>query len=174
MEFKERRRFPLRKCHIEDPFIGKPRPAGSRVSEIAASRVSGFGEPRDRRPSGVLFTDSRRTRISHLGRAPLPFTKKPTMRAHPTGAAAQTDLPDALLVKRVAALSDRAALAELDARHGMTLYAIAYSLLFDSQAADTAVAAAFRELWRSAAALDASAGSVARWLADFTRRAVRD
>src|SRR5713226_9388167 len=96
------------------------------------------------------------------------------MRAHPTDAALNTDLPDALLVKRVAALSDRAALAELDARHGMTLYAIAHSLLFDSPAADAAVAAAFRELWRSAAALDAGAGSVARWLADFTRRAARD
>ena len=103
-----------------------------------------------------------------------PYPKKPSMRTHPTDAAFKRDLPDALLVKRVAALSDRAALAALDARHGMTLYAIAYSLMFDSQAADAAVAAAFRELWRSAAALDAGAGSVARWLADFTRRAVRD
>jgi DNA-directed RNA polymerase specialized sigma24 family protein len=96
------------------------------------------------------------------------------MRAQPIGAAPEAALPDALLVNRIAALSDRAALAELDARHGMRLYAIAYGLVFDSQAADAAVAAAFRELWRSAAALDTSAGSVASWLADFTRRAVRD
>src|ERR1043166_4666023 len=43
-------------------------------------------------------------------------------------------LPDALLVQRMAALSDRAALLELDARHGMTLYALAYGLLFDGEA----------------------------------------
>src|SRR5205807_8622343 len=82
-------------------------------------------------------------------------------------------LPDALLVHRMAALSDRSALAELDARHGMTLYALAYGLLFDGEAADVAVAAALREAWRSAAAFDAGTGtgSVVRWLAALTRRA---
>src|SRR5437763_16811769 len=80
-------------------------------------------------------------------------------------------LPDALLVHRMAALSDRAALAELDARHGMTLYALAYGLLFDGEAADVAVAAALREAWRSAAAFDAGTGSVVRWLAALTRGA---
>src|SRR2546425_5870293 len=63
-------------------------------------------------------------------------------------AACESPRPDALLVERIAALSDKTALAELDARHGMTLYAIAYSLLFDPAAADAAVAAAFREAWR--------------------------
>src|SRR5207253_464198 len=53
-------------------------------------------------------------------------------------------LPDALLVQRMAALSDRAALLELDARHGMTLFALAYGLLFDGEAADVAVAGAMR------------------------------
>ena len=80
-------------------------------------------------------------------------------------------LPDALLVQRMAALSDRAALAELDARHGMTLYALAYGLLFDGEAADVAVAAALREAWRSAAAFDARSGSVVQWLAALTRAA---
>ena len=56
-------------------------------------------------------------------------------------------IPDALLVQRMAALSDRTALLELDARHGMTLYALAYGLLFDGEAADVAVAAALREAW---------------------------
>src|ERR1043166_5919275 len=74
-------------------------------------------------------------------------------------------LPDALLVQRMAALSDRAALLELDARHGMTLYALAYGLLFDGEAADVAVAAALREAWRSAASFDANGGSVAGGLA---------
>src|ERR1043166_5286170 len=68
-------------------------------------------------------------------------------------------LPDALLVQRMAALSDRAALLELDARHGMTLYALAYGLLFDGEAADVAVAAALREAWRSAASFDANGGT---------------
>ena len=80
-------------------------------------------------------------------------------------------LPDALLVQRMAAVSDRTALAELDARHGMTLYALAYGLLFDGEAADVAVAMALREAWRSAAAFDVRAGSVAQWLAALTRRA---
>src|SRR2546430_4385300 len=78
-------------------------------------------------------------------------------------------IPDALLVQRMAALSDRTALLELDARHGMTLYALAYGLLFDGEAADVAVAAALREAWRSAAAFDARSGSVMQWLSPLTR-----
>jgi hypothetical protein len=54
----------------------------------------------------------------------------------------------------------------------MTLYAVAYSLAFDGEAADSAVAATFHEVWCSAASFDARAGSVVRWLADLTRRAV--
>src|ERR1051326_8849747 len=80
-------------------------------------------------------------------------------------------LPDALLVERMAALSDRTALLELDARHGMTLYALAYGLLFDGEAADVAEAAALREAWRSAASFDANGGTVAEWLGFLTRRA---
>src|SRR2546430_10496882 len=73
-------------------------------------------------------------------------------------------LPDSLLVQRMAALSDRTALAELDARHGMTLYALSYALLFDGEAADVAVAMALREAWRSAAAVDVRARRVGQWL----------
>src|SRR6266702_1656096 len=50
-------------------------------------------------------------------------------------------LADALLVQRMVALSDRAALLELDARHGMTLYALAYGRLFDGEASDESGAA---------------------------------
>src|SRR2546430_9421036 len=51
------------------------------------------------------------------------------MRArNSTAAAGESVPPDALLVERIAALGDKTALAELDARHGMTLYALAYSL----------------------------------------------
>src|SRR2546429_3477161 len=71
-----------------------------------------------------------------------------------TAAACESVPPDALLVERIAALSDKTALAELDARHGMTLYALAYSLLFDPAEADAAVAVAFREAWRWGAAFD--------------------
>src|SRR5256712_11174802 len=70
-----------------------------------------------------------------------------------TAAAGESVPPDALLVERIAALGDKTALAELDARHGMTLYALAYSLLFDPAEADAAVAVAFREARRGAAAL---------------------
>src|SRR2546421_1587528 len=62
-------------------------------------------------------------------------------------------LSDAVLVERIAALGDRAALAELDARYGMTLYAIAYTLLLNPDAADVTVAATLREAWRRGGAV---------------------
>jgi DNA-directed RNA polymerase specialized sigma24 family protein len=83
-------------------------------------------------------------------------------------------LPDAVLVERIAALSDRTALAELDARHGMTLYAIAYTVLLDPDGADVTVAATIREAWRQAASFNAREQTVGRWLAELTRRAARD
>ena len=96
------------------------------------------------------------------------------MRPHTAIAAREPMDPDALLVYRIAALSDRTALAELDVRHGLTLYALAYSLMFNGEAADTAVAEAFRNVWRGAAAFNPSRGSVRQWLADLTRHAVQD
>lgn len=81
---------------------------------------------------------------------------------------------DASLLNRIAALSDKAALAELDARYGMTLYAIAYAVLLDPGAADAAVAAALRDAWRKAAAFDARTISAGRWLAQLTRHAARE
>jgi DNA-directed RNA polymerase specialized sigma24 family protein len=83
-------------------------------------------------------------------------------------------LSDAILVERIAALGDRAALAELDARHGMTLYAIAYTLLLNPDAADVTVAATLREAWRRAASFNAREQTVGRWLAELTRKAARD
>src|SRR2546428_8973849 len=68
-----------------------------------------------------------------------------------TAAAGESVPPDALLVERIAALGDKTALAELDARHGMTLYALAYSLLFDPAEADAAVGIAFRQAGRGGA-----------------------
>src|SRR3989442_15025206 len=90
-------------------------------------------------------------------------------------------LSDAVLVERIAALGDRAALAELDARYGMTLYAIAYTLLLNPDAADVTVAAPLREAWRRAASFKARVQTPGRWLAgpapeeaqdQSTRRAV--
>jgi len=95
-----------------------------------------------------------------------------------TGSAALTTstpvLSDATLVERIAALGDRAALAELDARHGMTLYAIAYTLLLNPDAADVTVAATLRDAWRRAASFNAREQTVGRWLADLARKAARD
>src|SRR3989454_12216940 len=88
-----------------------------------------------------------------------------------TAAACESVPPDALLVEHIAALSDKTALAELDARHGMTLYAIAYSLLFDPAEADAAVAAAFRQAWRWASSFDPCPQTVRHGLTDLTRRA---
>jgi len=83
-------------------------------------------------------------------------------------------LSDAVLVERIAALGDRAALADLDARHGMTLYAIAYTLLLNPDAADVTVAATLREAWRRAASFNAREQTVGRWLAELARKAARD
>jgi len=79
--------------------------------------------------------------------------------------------PDALLVERIAALGDKSALAKLDARHGMTLYAIAYRILFDPIAADLAVAAVLREVWRRAASFNPRRSSAARWLTELAGQA---
>ena len=81
--------------------------------------------------------------------------------------------PDAHLVQRIAALGDRAALAGLDARYGITLYAIAYGLTFARSTLDMAVTAALREAWRSAASFVTGEDTVLRWLTAFTRSAVR-
>src|SRR5437762_14191414 len=83
-------------------------------------------------------------------------------------------LSDAVLVERIAALGDRVALSELDARHGMTLYAIAYTLLLNPDAADVTVAATLRAAWRRAASFNAREQTVGRWLAGLTREAARD
>ena len=83
-------------------------------------------------------------------------------------------LSDAVLVERIAALGDRAALAELDARYGMTLYAIAYTLLLNPDAADVTVAATLREAWRRAASFNAREQTAARWLAGLARKAAQD
>jgi len=97
------------------------------------------------------------------------------MRASAEACATSTDLaPDAVLVERIAALGDRVALAELDARHGMTLYAIAYTLLLNPDAADVTVAVTLREAWRRAASFNAREQTVGRWLAGLTREAARD
>jgi DNA-directed RNA polymerase specialized sigma24 family protein len=82
-------------------------------------------------------------------------------------------LPDKLLVERIAALSDKAALAELHARHCMRLYAIAYGVVCEPDAADAVVAAAFREVWLSAGSFSGRHVSVAAWLTELTRRAAR-
>ena len=83
-------------------------------------------------------------------------------------------LADAVLIERIAALGDKNALRELDARHGMTLFAIAYTVLLDPDAADAAVAAALRQVWRDAASFDARLGTAGTWLAELTRRAARE
>jgi hypothetical protein len=78
--------------------------------------------------------------------------------------------PDARLVARIAASEDHAALAELALRHGKTLYAVAYSLLFDPETADEAVRATFREVGRSARLFDARRRSAQQWLVELVRR----
>jgi hypothetical protein len=107
-------------------------------------------------PGGVLLITDQRTTPTQISVVPTSV------------------LSDAVLVERIAALGDRAALAELDARHGMTLYAIAYTVLLNPDAADVTVAATLREAWRRAASFNAREQTVGRWLAELTRQAARD
>src|SRR2546425_6774450 len=83
-------------------------------------------------------------------------------------------LSDLVLVERIAALGDRAALAKLDARYGMTLYAIAYTLLLNPDAADVTVAATLREAWRRAAAVNARGQTAGRGVGGVARQAAQD
>src|SRR5436305_15269211 len=82
------------------------------------------------------------------------------MRPSAEACATSTDLaPDAVLVERIAALGDRVALAELDSRHGMTLYAIAYTLVLNPDAAGVTVAVMVRAAWWGGAAGDGLDGA---------------
>src|SRR2546430_543116 len=83
-------------------------------------------------------------------------------------------LSDAVLVERIAALGDRAALAELDARYGMTLYAIAYTLLLNPDAADVTAAATLREAGGGAASFNGGEQPAGGCLAGLARRAAQD
>ena len=78
-------------------------------------------------------------------------------------------ITDGSLLQQIAELQDRKALACLYRRHGATLHALAFGIVFDSVEANRAVAQAMREAWRSAASFQASRSSVARWLVDLTR-----
>jgi len=78
-------------------------------------------------------------------------------------------ITDCSLLQQIAELQDRKALACLYRRHGPTLHALAFGIVFDSVEANRAVARAMREAWRTAASFQASRSSVARWLVDLTR-----
>ena len=71
--------------------------------------------------------------------------------------------PDRELVARIAE-GDAEALHALEARHAMSLYAVAYGALQDPEAADEAVAAAFARVRRMAPALRWFHGTVFAWL----------
>ena len=83
-------------------------------------------------------------------------------------------MSDAWLMDRIALRSDRHALAALYRRHGTTLYANAFGIVFNSRLAENAVRWALRQAWRRAVAFDAGSRSVASWLAELTRKRARD
>jgi len=78
--------------------------------------------------------------------------------------------PDASLVARIALNEDREALAELDLRHAKTLYAVAYAVLLDADAAAATVEATFGEVERAARGFDAGRQSAHQWLVELARR----
>jgi len=89
-------------------------------------------------------------------------------QASQSAARAGAIVPDRRLFERLAS-GDDAALGELARRYSLTLYALAYEILLDSEAADRVVARAFRELKRDAVAGVAGLFPVRWWLTELTR-----
>lgn len=77
--------------------------------------------------------------------------------------------PDQTLVERMAR-GDALAFHELLRRHGDSAYALAFSVLFESEAAGRVVEDAFNEAWVRAAWYTSRLGSVHAWLGKLTRR----
>ncbi len=77
-------------------------------------------------------------------------------------------VPDQLLLWGMSHGSPEAA-GELRRRHGKSLYALAYGVLWDSVEADAVVSQAFDQAARTGREFRAGAGSVFRWLTSITR-----
>ena len=90
------------------------------------------------------------------------------MMMHPhTGSQVLT--PDHSLVARMAR-GEAFAFHELLRRHGDSEYALAFSILFDSDVAERVVDEAFNEAWVRARWYTGRQGSVHVWLGKLTRR----
>jgi len=76
--------------------------------------------------------------------------------------------PDSVLLECVAAGEERA-LWELSARHGASLYALAYSILGDAARAEEALRRTYEDARYDAARFDPTHFPVLRWLSDVTR-----
>ena len=77
--------------------------------------------------------------------------------------------PDQDLVARMA-IGETAALEELRARHGRTVYALAFGILMDTVGAEHAVSEAFLEAFRLAARFTPGELTVLAWLTSLTRQ----
>src|SRR6266699_6361839 len=71
-------------------------------------------------------------------------------------------ITDCSLLQQIAELQDRKALACLYRRHGATLHALAFGIVFDSVEANRAVARAMREAWRTARSEERRVGKECR------------
>lgn len=81
--------------------------------------------------------------------------------------------PDQSLLLRVAQ-GDAEALAQLQQRHGGSVYALAYGILVDAAQADEVVAETFAFAWQRAAQVtDSLSGSVFAWLNGIARSQAR-
>jgi RNA polymerase sigma-70 factor, ECF subfamily len=76
---------------------------------------------------------------------------------------------DLRLLSRIAK-GDAAAMRELTDRLEATLYAIAYGILFDQEAAEQVVRSVMRRAWREAHYLARAVVPIRRWLARTTRQ----
>jgi DNA-directed RNA polymerase specialized sigma24 family protein len=80
--------------------------------------------------------------------------------------------PDRALVERMAQ-GDPHAIHELRRRHETSLYALAYSVVFDPDTAEEVVAEAFEQVRRAASSFEPDGGTVFSWLSGLTRSRAR-
>jgi RNA polymerase sigma-70 factor, ECF subfamily len=121
----------------------------------------------------AIRVDSTVASLSGCIHLPATMTATPDMRgsgASPVVSAAREDLA---LLERVAS-GDERALGSLYDRHASAAFALAKAIVKSHADAEDVVAAAFAQIWRSAATYDRARGSVGGWVCTITRTRALD
>ena len=139
----------------EPNATSQPRPARPFPRDDVA-RTGDMGEPaRVAPPSGA----------PHFARS---MTERQSRSAPTSSSQASQGTTDLQVMSRLIA-GDERALGVLYDRYGTLAYSLASAIVPDAADAEEVVADAFSQIWRSAAAFDASRGSVVAWVSTIVR-----